>query len=93
MDLNNGDAAAKAKFEIAKDEMGRRDFPSTYIARAYMNADKPDFKAAIQTLTLANERNAEEPQVLLALEMLIMVTKNQNAAYSIVMLFKQIIHY
>jgi hypothetical protein len=30
-----------------------------------MNADKPDF-AAIQTLTLANERNAEEPQVLLA---------------------------
>jgi hypothetical protein len=36
-----------------------------YIARAYMNADKPDFKAAIQTLTLANERNAEEPQVLL----------------------------
>jgi hypothetical protein len=22
-----------------------------YIARAYMNADKPDFKAAIQTLT------------------------------------------
>jgi hypothetical protein len=38
-----------------------------------MNADKPDFKA-IQTLTLANERN-EEPQVLLAFEMLIMVTK------------------
>jgi hypothetical protein len=33
-----------------------------------MNADKPDFKAAIQTLTLANERNAEEPQVLLALD-------------------------
>jgi hypothetical protein len=27
-----------------------------------MNADKPDFKAAIQTLTLANERNAEEPK-------------------------------
>jgi hypothetical protein len=32
MDLNNGDAAAaKAKFEIAKDEMGRRDYSSTYI--------------------------------------------------------------
>jgi hypothetical protein len=26
LDLNNGDAAAKAKFEIAKDEMGRRDY-------------------------------------------------------------------
>jgi hypothetical protein len=43
MDLNNGDAAAaKAKFEIAKDEMGRRDYSSTYILHAYMNADKPD---------------------------------------------------
>jgi outer membrane protein assembly factor BamD (BamD/ComL family) len=53
VDLNNGDAAAaKAKFEIAKDEMGRRDYSEyVYIARAYMNADKPDFKAAIQTLT------------------------------------------
>jgi hypothetical protein len=58
-------------------------FPSTYIARAYMNADKPDFKAAIQTLTLANERNAEEPQVLLALEMLIMVTKSKCSLLSL----------
>jgi hypothetical protein len=58
-----------------------------------MNADKPDFKA-IQTLTLANERNAEEPQVLLALEMLIMVTKiKMQLTQLIVMLFKQIIHY
>jgi hypothetical protein len=31
--------------------MGRRDYSEyVYIARAYMNADKPDFKA-IQTLT------------------------------------------
>jgi hypothetical protein len=43
-----------------------------------MNADQPDFKAAIQTLTLANERNAEEPQVLLALETLITVTSQCN---------------
>jgi hypothetical protein len=84
MDLNNGDAAAaKSKFEIAKDEMGRRDYSEyVYIARAYMNADKPD-KAAIQTLTLANERNAEEPQVLLALEMLIMVTKSKCSLLSL----------
>jgi hypothetical protein len=47
-----------------------------------MNADKPDFKA-IQTLTLANERNAEEPQVLLALEMLIMVTKSKCSLLSL----------
>jgi hypothetical protein len=33
-------------------------------ARAYMNADQPDFKAAIQTLTLANERNAEASSIV-----------------------------
>jgi hypothetical protein len=73
--------------------MGRRDFPSTYIARAYMNADKPDFKAAIQTLTLANERNAEEPQVLLALETYYGDKIKMQLTQLIVMLFKQIIHY
>jgi hypothetical protein len=35
MDLNNGDAAKQLNSEIAKDEMGRRDFPSTYIARLH----------------------------------------------------------
>jgi hypothetical protein len=63
--------------------MGRRDYSEyVYIARAYMNADKPDFKAAIQTLT-SNERNAEEPQVLLAFEMLIMVTKSKCSLLSL----------
>jgi predicted negative regulator of RcsB-dependent stress response len=46
-----------------------------------MNADKPDFKAAIQTLTL-DERNAEEPQVLLAFGDAYYGDENQNAAYS-----------
>jgi hypothetical protein len=84
LDLNNGDlAGAKAKFEIAKDEMGRRDYSEyVYIARAYMNSDNPDFKAAIQTLTLANERNAEEPQVLLAFGDAYYGDRNQNAAFS-----------
>jgi cytochrome c-type biogenesis protein CcmH/NrfG len=84
LDLNNGDAAAaKAKFEIAKNEMGRRDHSEyVYIARAYMNSDKPDYKAALQTLKLANERNAEEPQVLLAFGDAHYGDKNQNAAYS-----------
>ena len=84
LDLNSGDvAAAKAKFELAKEEMGRKDYGEyVYIARAYMNADKPDFKAALQTLTLANERNAAEPQVLLAFGDAYYGDKNQNAAYS-----------
>jgi Flp pilus assembly protein TadD len=84
LDLNSGDVtAAKAKFELAKEEMGRKDYGEyVYIARAYMNADKPDFKAALQTLTLANERNAAEPQVLLAFGDAYYGDKNQNAAYS-----------
>ncbi|CAM2832651.1 Tetratricopeptide repeat-containing protein [Flavobacterium frigoris] len=84
MDLNKGDgAAAKAKFELAKKEMGRRDFwEYVYIARAYMNADNQDFKAAIQTLNLANEKNTAEPQVLLAFGDAHYGDKNQNAAYS-----------
>jgi hypothetical protein len=45
-----------------------------------MNADKPDFKAAIQTLTLANE-NAEEPQIV-SFGDAYYGDKNQNAAYS-----------
>jgi hypothetical protein len=43
--------AAKLNWKIAKDEI-RRD---RLCIHAYMNADKPDFKAAIQTLTLAKE--------------------------------------
>lgn len=84
MDLDKGDvAAAKTKFALVKEEMGRRDFEEyVYIARAYMNSDKPDFKAALQTLTLANERNASEPQVLLAFGDAHYGDKNQNAAYS-----------
>lgn len=84
MDLSKGDvAAAKAKFELAKKEMGRRDFQEyVYIARAYMNADNADYKAAIATLNLANERNAAEPQVLLAFGDAHYGDKNQNAAYS-----------
>jgi hypothetical protein len=95
LDLNGDAAAAKSKFEIAKDEMGRRDYSEyVYIARAYMNADKPDFKAAIQTLTLANERNAEEPQVLLAFGDAYYGDKiKMQLTQLIVMLFKQIIHY
>jgi hypothetical protein len=57
-----------------------------------MNADKPDF-AAIQTLTLANERNAEEPQVLLAFGDAYYGDKKKCSLQLIVMLFKQIIHY
>jgi hypothetical protein len=53
-----------------------------YIARAYMNANKPD-KSALATLELAKERNAMEPQVLLAMEMHFMEIKSKFSIFSL----------
>lgn len=84
IDLDNGDTmAAKAKFELAKKEMRKKDFEEyVYIARAYMNASKPDYNAAIETLNLAKERNGQEAQVQLALGDAFYGLKNQNEAYA-----------
>lgn len=80
---NNNVAAAKANFESAKNEMRKKDYEEyVYIARAYMNANKPDYKSALATLELAKERNAMEPQVLLAMGDAFYGDKNQNSAFS-----------
>ncbi|MFC5681543.1 tetratricopeptide repeat protein [Flavobacterium sp. MAHUQ-51] len=84
LDLEKNDVtAAKAKFESAKSEMRKKDFEElVYIARAYMNNAHPDYKAALATLELAKEKNAAEPQVLLALGDAYYGDKNQNEAFS-----------
>jgi hypothetical protein len=46
-----------------------------YVAKAYMNAYKSDYKAAI--LKRVDEKYSQEPLVLLALEMRTMVTKSK----------------
>jgi cytochrome c-type biogenesis protein CcmH/NrfG len=82
LDNNNVDAA-KANFELAKKEMRKKDYEEyVYIARAYMNANNPDYKSALATLELAKERNAMEPQVLLAMGDAFYGDKNQNSAFS-----------
>ncbi|MEO8253857.1 MAG: tetratricopeptide repeat protein [Flavobacterium sp.] len=84
IDLENKDAAAaKAKFEIVKKEMRKKDFEEyVYIAKAYMNNSNPDYKAALATLELAKEKNPNEPQVLLAFGDAYYGDKNQNQAFS-----------
>ncbi|HJS01248.1 MAG TPA: tetratricopeptide repeat protein [Flavobacterium sp.] len=84
IDLENNDAtAAKAKFDIVKNEMRKKDFEEyVYIAKAYMNNSHPDYKAALATLELAKEKNPTEPQVLLALGDAYYGDKNQNQAFS-----------
>jgi hypothetical protein len=47
-----------------------------------MNANKPD-KSALATLELAKERNAMEPQVLLAMEMHFMEIKSKFSIFSL----------
>lgn len=84
IDLEKNDvASAKAKFDVAKKEMRKKDFGEyVYIARAYMNNSHPDYKAALATLELAKEKNANEPQVLLAFGDAYYGDKNQNEAFS-----------
>ena len=80
---NNNAAAAKAKFDIVKGAMRKKDFEEyIYIAKAYMNNSHPDYKAALATLELAKEKNPAEPQVFLALGDAYYGDKNQNEAFS-----------
>lgn len=84
IDLEKKDVvAAKAKFESAKKETRKKDFEEyVYIAKAYMNNSNPDYKSALAALELAKEKNAAEPQVLLALGDAFYGDKNQNEAFS-----------
>ena len=52
-----------------------------YIARAFMNADKPDYKSAIAVLTKAATANPNDAQVQLALGDAYYRDKNQNDSY------------
>jgi cytochrome c-type biogenesis protein CcmH/NrfG len=69
MDLNSNNVpAAQANFALATKEMKRKDFQEfIYIARAYMNAEKPDYKNALTTLNKAVVINSQDAQLQLAL--------------------------
>jgi len=83
MDLDaNNVTAAKAKFDLVTKDLKKKDVEEyVYIARAYMNADKPDFKSAIEILNKAKLANPNDAQVQLALGDAYYGDKNQNDAY------------
>ncbi|WP_295333335.1 tetratricopeptide repeat protein [Flavobacterium sp.] len=83
MDLDaNNLAAAKAKFDLVTKDLKKKDIEEyIYIARAYMNADKPNYKAAIEILNKAKLANPNDAQVQLALGDAYYGDKNQNDAY------------
>jgi tetratricopeptide (TPR) repeat protein len=84
MDLNKGDvAAAKAKFDLVIKDTRKKDVEEyIYVAKAYMNAEKPDFKSAIAVLEKAKAVNPNDARVQLALGDAYYGDKNQNDAYA-----------
>ena len=83
MDLDNNDIpSATAKFALATKDMRKKDFEEyVYIAKAYMNASKPDYKSAIAILSRALVNNPQDAEVLLALGDAYYGESNQNEAY------------
>ena len=83
IDLDNNDlASAQAKFDLAIKDIKKKDFQEyIYIARAYMNAKKPDYKSALAILNRADVKNSQDPQMQLALGDAYYGDGKQNEAY------------
>lgn len=83
MDLEKSDlAGAQAKFALATKDMRKKDVEEyVYVARAYMNVSKPDYKSAIATLNRAVVNNPLDAQVQLALGDAYYGDSKQNEAY------------
>ncbi len=83
MDLNKNDlTGAQAKFALATKDMRKKDVQEfVYVARAYMNANKPDYKGAIAILTRAAINNSQDAQLQLALGDAYYGDGKQNEAY------------
>ncbi|WP_162126411.1 tetratricopeptide repeat protein [Flavobacterium phycosphaerae] len=75
-------AAAQAKFDLVIKDLKKKDTEEyVYIARAFMNSDKPDYASAIAVLTKAAAANPNDAQVQLALGDAYYGAKKQNEAY------------
>ena len=83
LDLDsNNKAAAQAKFDLVTKDLKKKDTEEyVYIARAFMNADKPDYKSAIAVLKKASTASPNDAQVQLALGDAYYGDKNQNDSY------------
>jgi cytochrome c-type biogenesis protein CcmH/NrfG len=84
LDLESGNvSAAHAKFDQVMKGMRKKDVEEyVYIAQAYMNNSKPDYKSAISLLNKARLINPNDANVMLALGDAFYGDKNQNDAYA-----------
>ncbi|MFV8376919.1 tetratricopeptide repeat protein [Flavobacterium sp. LB1P62] len=83
LDLDNGNpVAAQANFALASKDVKKKDVEEyIYIGKAYMAANKPDYKSALSILSRAKINNPQDAQVLLELGNAFYGDKNQNEAY------------
>ena len=83
MDLDKSDVTgAQAKFALVTKDLKKKDVQEyVYIARAYMNTVKPDFKNAIAVLTRVAITNSQDAQLQLALGDAYYGDGKQNEAY------------
>ncbi len=84
IDLNNSNAAAaQTNFDLVTKDLKKKDIEEyIYIAKAYMNADKPDFKTALTYLNKAKAINPTDANVQLGLGDAFYGDKNQNESYA-----------
>ena len=83
MDLDDKNAvAAEANFALATKDVRKKDSEQyVYIAKAYMNANSPDFKKAIDVLNKAKIANPLDANVLMSFGDAFYGDKNQNDSY------------
>lgn len=83
IDLNDGNiTAAQAKFDAVEKDLKKKDVEQLiYIGRAYINAEKPDYKKAIAILNKAVAKDQKSAQAHLSLGDAYYGDRNQNEAY------------
>lgn len=84
LELDKGNvSAAQSNFALATKGIRKKDTEELVgVARAYLNSDRPDVKAALATLAKAKAANPNDAQVQLALGDAYFKDKNQNDAYA-----------
>ena len=84
IDLNNSNTtAAQNNFDQAVKDIKKKDIEEyIHIARAYMNAEKPDYKAALASLSRAKVINPTDANLQLAYGDAYYGDKNQNESYA-----------
>ena len=84
MDLDHSNtAAAQSNFDLATKDIKKKDIEEyIYIAKAYMNSDKPDYKAALVLLNKAKVVNPTDANLQMTLGDAYYGDKNQNDSYA-----------